>query len=191
MAVFDKFCKILMIEIKIYEFYDNWKTDLNLLISQKIDQFFWKSHFFVFCCFGCIWWHIGINGCGIYTGTSALPTICMNTLWLYSLSFKWIVKTEFWDEFLKLIIFLRNEHVGISFFQLIYDVYNDVSLCLGPLRDISQCFAFIFGHFWQILQNFDDWNKNLRILWSMKNRSQHAYFAKNWSVFLKIPIFCF
>ena len=127
----------------------------------------------------------------IYTGASALPTIGMNTLWLYSLSFNWKVKTWFWDEFLKHINFLRNEHVGISFFQLIYDVYNDVSLCLGPLWYIFQYYAFIFVYFGQILLNFDDWDKNLRISWSMKNRSQHAYFAKNWSVFLEIPNFCF
>ena len=101
------------------------------------------------------------------------------------------MKTWFWDEFLKRINFLRNEHVGISFFQLIYDVYNDVSLCLGPLWHIFRYYAFIFGHFWQILQNFDDWDKNLRISWSMKNRSQQAYFAKNWSVLLKIPNFWF
>ena len=101
------------------------------------------------------------------------------------------MKTWFWDEFLKRINFLRNEHVEISFFQLIYDVYNDVSLCLGPLWYIFQYYAFIFVYFGQILLNFDDWDKNLRISWSMKNRSQQAYFAKNWSVLLKIPNFWF
>ena len=162
-----------------------------MLILQKIDQFFWKSQIFVFSCFGCIWWHIDINGCGIYIGASALPTIGMSTLWLYSLSFNWKVKTWFWDEFLKHINFLRNEHVGISFFQLIYDVYNDVSLCLGPPRDNFQYYAFIFGHFWQILQNFDDWDKNLRILWSMKNSISTCSFRKKLISFSENPIFLF
>ena len=91
-----------------------WKTDHNMMISQKIDQFSWKSQIFVFRSFGCIWWHIGGNCCGIYTGATALSTIGMKTLWLYSLSFKWKMKTWFWDEFWKLINFLQNHHVGIG-----------------------------------------------------------------------------
>ena len=113
------FTKFWWLRKKFTNFMINEKPISACLFCKKIDQFFWKSRIFVFCCFEYIWWHIGINGCGIYTGASAIPTICMNTLWLYSLSFNWKVKTWFWDEFLKHINFLRNKHVGISFFQLI------------------------------------------------------------------------
>ena len=161
------------------------------MILQKNDQFSWKSQFFVFRSFRCMGWHIGINCCGIYTGASALPTIGMNTLWLYSLSFKWKVKTWFWDEFWKHINFLRNHHVGISFFLLIYDVYNDVRLCLGPLWDIFHYYAFIFGHFWQILQNFDDLDKNLPIYKFNEKPITTWWFRKKLISFPENPKFSF